>query len=121
MTHPYKSQLLINLKAHYCDPNWRTVTFFNDPREEVLFVLPHTEDIGPVFKNLFEVLKSLPEINYPRERVVISFCYQNGSDYCSQLTNPNNQDEINLALIGYRPQRKIRLEELKSLSLPVDI
>ncbi|TDQ11789.1 hypothetical protein [Pedobacter metabolipauper] len=113
MKHPYKSQLLLNLKAHYRDPSWRTVTFFDSSRDEILFIVPDGENIKTVFKNLFNILDGLPEIEHPSERVVISFCYKNGEGYCSELINPNNQDEINLALIGYRPERRIRLEEIQ--------
>ncbi len=113
MKHPYKSQLLLNLKAHYHDPSWRSLTYFDSSREEILFVLPKTENIQEVFNGLYETLAMLPEIEHPRERVVISFCHPNGEAYCSRLINPSTQDEINLALIGYRPQRQIRPEELQ--------
>ncbi|TKC08971.1 hypothetical protein [Pedobacter frigoris] len=117
MKHPYKSQLLLNLKLHYDDPSWRTITFFEAPKEEILFVLPDEENIIAVFKNLLSVLETLPDIDHPSERVVISFCYRTGEGYCSQLINPNSQDEINLALIGYQPQRKIRAEELQEITV----
>lgn len=112
MTHPYKSQLLLNLKTYYQNPNWRTLNYFKPGRDEILFILPQTENIKNVYDTLYGVLASLPEIDYPSERVVISFCYETGDNYCSHLINPSTQDEINLALIGYRPERKIRPEEL---------
>ena len=101
---------------HYQEDSWRTITFFDGRRDEILFVLPIKEDISIVYDNLLKVLSSLPEINHPRERAVISFCDKNGEAYCSRLINPSTQDEINLALIGYRPQRKVRPEELQQLS-----
>jgi hypothetical protein len=116
MKHPYKAQLLLNLKAHYQEQSWRTITFFDGRRDEILFVLPIKEDIKSVFDNLLAVLTTLPEIDHPSERTVISFSDENGNGYCSRLINPNTQDEINLALIGYRPQRKVRPEELQELS-----
>lgn len=117
MKHPYKAQLLLNLKMHYHEQHYRTVTFFDGRRDEILFVVPVKDDISSVYEHLPEVLSGLPEINHPRERTVISFCDENGDAYCSHLINPNTQDEINLALIGYRPQRKVRPEELQELSL----
>lgn len=116
MKHPYKSQLLLNLKVHYHDRSWRSITYFDSKRDEILFVLPKTEDLQAAFNGLYESLAALPEIDHPKERVVISFCYDNGEGYCSRLINPSTQDEINLALIGYRPQRKVRPEELQELS-----
>lgn len=101
---------------HYGEDSYRTITFFDGRRDEILFVLPTKEDISIHYENLLNVLSSLPEINHPRERTVISFCDKNGDGYCSRLINPNKQDEINLALIGYRPQRKVRPEELQELS-----
>jgi len=115
MQHPYKSQLLFNLKAHYNDRNWRTLTYFSTKREEILFILPAEEDIKNIFEELYPVLNTLPEIDFPIERVVISFCHEDGNNYCSKLINPNKQDEINLALIGYTPERKIQLEELQEI------
>jgi len=115
MKHPYKAQLLSNLKSYYLDRNWRTLTYFNTKREEILFILPNKEDIKIIFDELYTVLNSLPEIDYASERVVISFCHEDGTNYCSKLINPNKQDEINLALIGYRPERKIQLEELQEI------
>lgn len=100
---------------HYRVQSWRTITFFDGRRDEILFVLPIKEDISIAYDNLLEVLSNLPEIDHPRERTVISFCDKNGDGYCSRLINPNTQDEINLALIGYRPQRKVRPEELQEL------
>lgn len=115
MNHPYKSQLLLNLKSYYHDRNWRTLTYFNAKRQEILFVVSEQEDIKSIFDGLYGVLASLPEIDSPSERVVISFCYENGNNYCSHLINPSTQDEINHALIGYRPERKIHPEELQEL------
>jgi len=115
MKHPYKAQLLLNLKSYYRDRNWRTLTYFTSKRQEILFVLPEEEDIKSVFEGLYGVLASLPEIESTSERVVISFCDESGNNYCSQLINPSTQDEINLALIGYRPERKIHPEELQEL------
>lgn len=115
MNHPYKSELLQNLKAHYLGRNWRSIKYFDTKRDEILFVLPQTDDISQALGNLYAVLETLPEIEHPKERVVISFCYENGDSYCSRLINPNKQDEINLALIGYRPERKIRPEELQEM------
>jgi hypothetical protein len=112
MTHQYKSQLLSNLKTYYKDRNWRILTYFNDKREEILFILPTTENIKMAYDQLYTVLASLPEIDSPIERVVISFCHDDGNNYCSKLINPTTQDEINLALIGYTPERKIQLDEL---------
>lgn len=100
---------------HYGEQSYRTITFFDGRRDEILFVLPTKEVISSYYNNLLEVLSNLPEINHPRERTVISFCDENGEAYCSRLINPNTQDEINLALIGYRPQRKVRPEELQPL------
>lgn len=114
MKHPYKSQLLLNLSSIYDNQNWRTITFFESSRDEILFVLPEDEDIQFIFENLLDVLISLPDIDHPNERVVISFCYKNGNSYCSKIINPNTQDEINLALIGYSPKRKIRIAELQT-------
>lgn len=116
MTHPYKSQLLLNLKAHYNDRNWRIISYFTNKREEILFVIPETENIKAIFEGLYPVLAALPEIDFPSERVVISFCYPTGTHYCSQLINPSKQDEINLALIGYRPERKIHPRELEEIN-----
>ncbi|WP_158796171.1 hypothetical protein [Pedobacter sp. L105] len=113
MKHPYKAQLLLNLKAYYHERNWRTLTYFTPKREEILFILPEEEDIKSAFEGLYDVLGSLPEIDFPIERVVISFCHESGNNYCSRLINPSTQDEINLALIGYRPERKIQPEELQ--------
>lgn len=115
MKHPYKTRLLSNLKVYYHDRNWRTLTYFTPKREEILFILPEKEDIKSIFDGLYGVLASLPEIDYPSERVVISFCDESGNNYCSRLINPNTQDEINLALIGYTPERKIHPEELQDL------
>lgn len=115
MKHPYKSQLLLNLKVHYHDRVWRSTTYFESNRDEILFVLPKTDDISSIFNGLYDVLAALPEIDHPKERVVISFCYDNGEKYCSRLINPTTQDEINLALIGYRPERKVRPEEIQAL------
>ena len=115
MQHPYKSQLLSNLKVYYHHRNWRTLTYFNTKRDEILFILPAEEDIKKIFEGLYTALNSLPEIDFPSERVVISFCHEDGNNYCSKLINPNKQDEINLALIGYRPERKIQLEELQEI------
>nr|WP_068886674.1 hypothetical protein [Pedobacter panaciterrae] len=115
MNHPYKSELLVNLKAHYLGRNWRSISYFDTKRDEILFVLPETDNVPEALNSLYEVLGTLPEIDYPKERVVISFCYENGDSYCSRLINPNKQDEINLALIGYRPERKIRPEELQEM------
>ena len=114
MKHPYKAQLLLNLEAHY-QQKWRTITFFDGRRDEILFVLPINEDLNNIYNNLLEVLSILPEINHPRERTVISFCDENGNAYCSRMINPNTQDKINLALIGYHPQRKVSPEELMEL------
>jgi hypothetical protein len=114
MKHPYKSQLLFNLSTIYDNQNWRTITYFESSRDEILFVLPEDEDIKFIFGDLLNVLISLPEIDHPNERVVISFCYTNGSSYCSKIINPNTQDEINLALIGYSPKREIRITELQT-------
>lgn len=114
MKHPYKSQLLLNLSSIYDNQNWRTITFFESSRDEILFVLPEDEDIKSIFEDLLNVLISLPDIDHPNERVVISFCHKNGNSYCSKIINPNTQDEINLALIGYSPKRKIRIAELQT-------
>ncbi|WP_316819187.1 hypothetical protein [Pedobacter nyackensis] len=116
MKHPYKAELLVNLKMHYGEQSYRAITFFDGRRDEILFVLPTKEDISTHYETLPDVLSGLPEINHPRERTVISFCDENGDAYCSRLINPNKQDEINLALIGYRPQRKVRPEELQELT-----
>ncbi len=102
--HFYKSTLLGNLTRHYDRPDWRTVTFFKPPREEILFVVPAHENIERIINDLFTVLEKLPEIDHPRERVVIGFCYEDGSGYKTKLINPSKQDEINLALIGYTPK-----------------
>lgn len=115
MKHPYKAQLLLNLKAYYQEETWRTITFFDGRRDEILFVLPLKEEVNKAYNNLLDVLTNLPEINHPRERTVISFCDENGDAYCSKLINPNTQDKINLALIGYRPLHKIKPEELQEL------
>ncbi|HWW43057.1 hypothetical protein [Pedobacter sp.] len=116
MKHLYKSQLQLNLKQFYANRNWRSISYFDSKRDEILFVLPETDDIREVFNGLYSVLSALPEIDYPKERTVISFCYEDGTSYCSRLINPNTQDEINLALIGYRPERRIKPEELQELS-----
>lgn len=115
MKHAYKAQLLLNLKLYYRERNWRTLSYFSTKRQEILFVLPEDENIKTVFDNLYTVLAALPDIDCPSERVVISFCHESGNNYCSQLINPSTQDEINLALIGYRPERKIHPEELQEL------
>ena len=115
MEHPYKSQLLINLKEHYANRNWRSISYFDSKRDEILFVLPENSDVREAYNELYNVLAALPEIDHPKERVVISFCHENGQSYCSRLINPSTQDEINLALIGYLPKRKIKPEELQEI------
>ncbi|MHA4895253.1 hypothetical protein ACXZ1K_10910 [Pedobacter sp. PWIIR3] len=117
MPNSYKLQLLLNLKEHYKEPLWRTITNFKGGKDELLFVIPEDQDSKKIADGLFQVLDKLPEIAYKAERTVISFCYADGKGYYSTLINPNTQDKINLALIGYRPQRKVTSEELKSLGV----
>jgi len=112
MLHAYKLQLLLNLTQFYDEPTWRTLTWFEKGRDELLFVLPLTAKVKPIYDRLYHTLDKLPDINYPAERAVISFCYTDGSGYCSRLINPSNQDEINLALIGYFPPRSISTADL---------
>lgn len=117
MLHAYKLQLLLNLTQFYDEPSWRTLTWFEKGRDELLFVLPVGTKVKPTYDRLYQTLDKLPDINYPAERTVISFCYTDGSGYCSRLINPNKQDEINLALIGYTPSRSISKADLQELAI----
>jgi len=104
-----------NLQVIYEPQLIRVVTFFEGNRDEILFFMDDQKSIAEAYKNLFSTLSMLPEIDFPRERTVIGFCDTNGEHYCSHLINPTSQDEINLALIGYRPERKIRPDELTEI------
>ncbi|SMD10434.1 hypothetical protein [Pedobacter nyackensis] len=107
MKHPYKIQLQKNLQTHYNQTNWVVKNNFERGRDEILFILPKHEDIKMVYANLYAELSTLPDIDHPSERVLISFCYPDGSQYCSRVINPNKQDEIHLALLGQLPKRSI--------------
>lgn len=112
MPHPYKSQLLLNLTQFYDAPNWRSRTLFDKGRDEIVFVLPFEADVQKIYQDLLITLDLLPDILHNAERCVISFCYPDGSAYCSKLINPVAQDQINLALIGYTPGRTITIKDL---------
>jgi len=112
MPHPYKSQLLLNLAQFYDAPAWRSLTWFDKGRDEILFILPFDSDVQKVYQDLLITLNLLPDILHSAERCVISFCHPDGSAYCSRLINPVAQDQINLALIGYTPGRTITLKDL---------
>ena len=113
MKHPYKTQLMLNLKAVYKDLPSRVISYFDGKKDEILFVMDGQLAVREAYDNVLAILSKLPEIDHPRERTVIGFCDKSGAHYCSHLINPNIQDEINLALIGYRSQRKVRPEELQ--------
>ncbi|MNR25403.1 hypothetical protein D3C85_1425530 [compost metagenome] len=115
MKHPYKTQLQRNLQTHYSQENWIIKSNFDRGRDEILFILPEHEDIKTIYTNLYNELSILPDIDHPRERVLISFCHPDGSQYCSKLINPNKQDEINLALLGQLPTRSISETEIQRL------
>ncbi|MES2826656.1 MAG: hypothetical protein V4687_00800 [Bacteroidota bacterium] len=117
MPNAYKLQLLLNLKQHYDEPLWRTLTYFQNGRDELLFVVPADQDTKKLSEDLFKVLDKLPDIHLPPERTLISFCHADGNGYYSKLINPIKQDKINLALIGYLPERKITIEELRSVGI----
>lgn len=117
MKHAYKTQLQSNLQAQYSKKDWIVKSNFENGRDEILFVLPNDENIGKLHANLYEELSALPEIGHPSERVLISFCHVDGSGYCSQLINPNKQDQINMALLGKLPTRRISETELQSILL----
>ncbi|PST83587.1 hypothetical protein C7T94_13680 [Pedobacter yulinensis] len=115
MMHPYKQQLLLNLRTYFAEKPWRITSDFEQGREEIIFIVPRNEDIDELHRSLFHILGALPDIHLPNERVVIGFCLADGSGYRSHLINPNKQDEINLALIGYRPERTPRANALEKL------
>ncbi|WP_129714738.1 hypothetical protein [Pedobacter sp. SYP-B3415] len=116
MTHPYKQQLLLNLKTFFSDKSWRITPDFENGREEIIIIVHRPEDIGYLHSHLYEILAALPDINLPSERTIIGFCLPDGSGYRSHLINPSKQDEINLALIGYRPERKPRTVLFENLT-----
>lgn len=113
MKHHYKKQLQKNLEAHYSQENWIVKSNFG--RDEILFILPKHEDIKTVYANLYHELSFLPDIDHPRERVLISFCHPDGAGYCSRLINPSKQDQIHLALLGQLPSRSISETEIEQL------
>lgn len=115
MKHPYKTQLQKNLQTHYNQTNWIVKSNFKRGKDEILFILPEHENIKTIYANLYTDLSILPDIDHPSERVLISFCHPNGSEYCSKLINPNQQDEINLALLGQLPKRSISEAEIQQL------
>ncbi|MES2454799.1 MAG: hypothetical protein V4594_04635 [Bacteroidota bacterium] len=115
MKRAYKIQLQHNLKALYCKADWSIKSNFENGRDEILLILPDGEQIATFHASLYDDLSLLPEIDHPRERVLISFCHQDGSGYCSRVINPSTQDEIHLALLGQLPSRKITGGELQDL------
>jgi hypothetical protein len=115
MKHAYKTQLQRNLETHYDQHTWMVKSNFERGRDEILFILPKHEDIKSVYANLYKELSLLPDIDLPSERVLISFCHPDGSEYCSRLINPTKQDEINLALLGQLPARPVSASEIQLL------
>lgn len=115
MKHAYKTQLQKNLELHYKHENWIVKSNFERGRDEILIIIPKYEDIKSAYTNLYAELSLLPDIGYPSERVLISFCHPDGSEYCSRLINPNKQDEINLALLGQLPTRPVSESEIQHL------
>lgn len=115
MPHAYKTQLQLNLAQHYNRKDWLIKSNFAKRKDEILIIIPNSEDIKTIQNDLYTLLTSLPEIPYPGERTLISFCYPDGTGYCSKLINPNTQDEINLALLGQLPKRVLSTEEIEHL------
>ena len=115
MKHHYKTQLKGNLENCYLRNGWIIRTNFEKGKDEILFIIPKSEEIKPLYDNLYDTLHMLPDIDQPRERVVISYCYPDGTGYCSRVINPNSQDEIHMALLGQLPSRRITEAELQGL------
>jgi hypothetical protein len=96
--HKYKLQLVENLKAHYTGRGWKLAFAFN--RDEILFILPDGYDARKERDGLIEVLESLPEIDYPKERVRIAFWVESEARNCTQIEiiNPNVYDHKHYAI-----------------------
>lgn len=113
MLHPYKTELLNNLKKHFNAYNWHIKGNFENGKDEILLIVPPHTDLAPIHDDLYNSLSALPEIDFQPERTLISLCHPDGSGYCSMLINPNTQDEIHQALLGQLPTRRITNEELQ--------
>ncbi len=111
MQHAYKITLKQNLVNHYNAGDWIVKSDFRKGKDEILFIIPNSIVIETIYDRLFEDLATLPEIDHPSERVVISFCHPDGDSYCSRVINPSVQDEINMALLGRLPKRQLPFEE----------
>ena len=116
MTHDYKTQLKSNMELYYLKKNWSIRANFEHGKNEILFIIPKSKDIAPLYNNLYQELLQLPEIEHPSERVMISFCHSDGTGYCSKVINPSSQDEIHMALLGQLPSRRITEAELQNLA-----
>lgn len=115
MTHAYKTQLKKNLEHCYLKTDWVLRANFDKGKDELLFIIPKSEEIKPLYDNIYDTLLQLPEIEHPSERVIISFCHSDGTGYCSRVINPNSQDEIHMALLGQLPSRRMTEAELQNL------
>lgn len=57
------------------------------------------------FAKLYDILKELPEIDLPPERVYISYCHEDWKGYHSVLINPTPQDIKDSTLIPHSPDK----------------
>ncbi len=91
--HEYKEQLYKNLGEHLKGTGWKGVRHF-EFRDEIQLILPDQLDILTEFKKLYAMLDALPEIDYPRERVVISYSHKGWKNYKAVIINPTPQDNM---------------------------
>jgi hypothetical protein len=97
--HEYKEQLYENLKQHLEGSGWKGVKHF-EFRGEIQLILPEDLDVNTEFKKVYTLLESLPEIDHPRERVVISYSHKAWKNYKSVVINPTKQDIMLYRNIG---------------------
>jgi len=93
MEHHYKHQLVENLKKHYENRGWKITIAFVE-RDEIKFILPSGSNAKKEKTELFSVLESLPEIDFPKERVRIVFWVEDESMHNCQIEiiNPDIED-----------------------------
>ena len=91
--HEYKEQLYQNLAIHLQGTGWKGVKHF-EFRDEIQLILPDHLDVQEELKNLYALLRELPEIDHPRERVVISYSHKGWKNYKAVVINPTPQDNI---------------------------
>ena len=95
MAGEYKLKLLQNLKNNGYGAGW----FISTDRmwcDEITFTLPENEDSEIAADKLYNILESLPEIEFPKERVKFIFRNVGRSMHDCQIRviNPND-DEMN--------------------------